>query len=155
MSDLQPLQLVLAVTSQYFQDVLYCSREAVQTVKMTDIDHSVMMKYISYIYTGNIDMPSTEDIWKLLRSSNFQSVRTSSDCGSCFRLSRRVKHLGLAKLCECFIVKVLSCDERVSTVLNPNIPVRETGECPGRAGWSGAGRRGSRAGDRGGMLEVS
>ena len=60
--------MVLAVTSQYFQDVLYCSREAVQTVKMTDIDHSVMMKYISYIYTGNIDMPSTEDIWKLLRS---------------------------------------------------------------------------------------
>ena len=66
-----------------------------------------------------------------------------------------MKHLGLAKLCECFIVKVLSCEERVSTVLNPNIPVGETGECPGRAGWSGAGRRGSRAGDRGGVLEVS
>ena len=75
-SDLQRLQLVLAVTSQYFQDVLYCSREAVQTVKMTDIEHSVMMKYISYIYTGNIDMPSTEDIWKLLRQN--LSIRKNS-----------------------------------------------------------------------------
>ena len=66
-----------------------------------------------------------------------------------------MKHLGLAKLCECFIVKVLSRDERVSTVLSRNIPVSEAGECPGSAGWSGAGRRGSRAGDRGGVLEVS
>ena len=63
-------RLVLAVTSQYFQDVLYHPREGgdlVQTIKMTDVDHSIMMTYLSYIYTGSIDMPSMEDNWELLR----------------------------------------------------------------------------------------
>ena len=66
-------RLVLSVTSQYFQDILYPARDgreslqAVHTVNMTDVDHSIMMVYISYVYSGHLEMPPSQDIWQLLR----------------------------------------------------------------------------------------
>ena len=73
-------KLVLAVTSQYFQDILYpplsssVDSHPVTIIRMTDVDQWVMQKYLCFVYTRKIEFTSVDDMWETLRQdvSNLQ-----------------------------------------------------------------------------------
>ena len=66
-------KLVLAVTSQYFQDILYpplsssVDSHPVTIIRMTDVDQWVMQKYLCFVYTRKIEFTSVDDMWETLR----------------------------------------------------------------------------------------
>ena len=66
-------KLILALSSQYFQDILYPgvsssmdSPSSVSIIRMTAVDHRVVQKYLSYVYTHKVDFNSIDDIWETL-----------------------------------------------------------------------------------------
>lgn len=66
-------KLILALSSQYFQDILYPgasssmdSPSPVSIIRMTAVDHRVVQKYLSYVYTHKVDFNSIDDIWETL-----------------------------------------------------------------------------------------
>ena len=69
-------KLILAPSSQYFQDILYpggggasssmdCP-SPVSIIRMTAVDHRVVQKYLSFVYTHKVDFNSVDDIWETL-----------------------------------------------------------------------------------------
>ena len=79
-------KLVLALASQYFQDLFYpwsktLQEPVLQTFNLLDVDKRILTKFLDFVYTGQVEVGCLDDVWSLVSLAN------------------RFTHLGLSRLC--------------------------------------------------------
>ena len=145
-------KLVLAITSQYFQDILYppvsasLDTEPVTVIRLPGVDQWIMQKYLTFIYTEKLEFNSVDDVWDTLRfiatihlkytlCIKIKSHFTFYFHHLFYSFSKKVKHVGLRGKCIDAALKSLNL-ENVIHMLEKSINLEEKTVEEGCWRWS-------------------